>query len=117
MNITDEDANAAVRSVASTIVGDATNQAAGVALAPVHTYVQQLDKMPGGLSGSSVLVPKFACHWGTQIRKAKAQLSQLSQLSELSLPLWVVQITQSGNHSCDSCDSCDRVKIAELLLS
>ena len=64
MNVTEDEANAVVqRVVASDAVGVGKNQPVGVALAPVHTYVDQLGKTPRPWS-SSIVVPPFACHWG-----------------------------------------------------
>jgi hypothetical protein len=45
-------------------VGVGTSEPTGVALAPVHTYVHQLDKTPTGWPPRSIAVPPFACHWG-----------------------------------------------------
>ena len=71
MNITDEEANAAVRRVVDAI-GVGTSPPTGVAFAPVHTYVHQLDKTPKPWS-SSIVVPPFACHWGIVVGPPERQ--------------------------------------------
>ena len=62
MNMTDEEANLAVRRVGDA-AGDGRNPPTEVAMSPVHTYVHQLDKTPKVWS-SSIVVPPFASHWG-----------------------------------------------------
>lgn len=63
MEITNEEANVVVQRVVNTI-GVGTDELAGVSLAPVHTYVHQLDKRPSVWGSSAIVIPPFACHRG-----------------------------------------------------
>jgi hypothetical protein len=72
MEITNEEANAVVKRVVD-IVGLGTNEPAGVAFAPVHTYVHQLNKTPTAWPSSAIVVPPFACHWGIVVGPPERQ--------------------------------------------
>jgi len=61
MNITDEEANAIVERVVD-MVGLPRSRPTEVALTPVFTYVDRLNKTHK--KSSSIVVPPFACHWG-----------------------------------------------------
>ena len=71
MNMTDEEANVAVRRVGDA-AGVGRNPPTEVAMSPVHTYVHQLDKTPKDWSTSNV-VPAFACHWGIVVGPPDSQ--------------------------------------------
>ena len=72
MEITNEEANAVVKRVIDT-AGVGTNEPIEVALAPVHTYVHQLDKTPSAWPSSAIVVPPFACHWGIVVGAPESQ--------------------------------------------
>jgi len=70
MEITDEEANAMVKRVIDA-ADTGRNEAAGVSLVPVHTYIHQLDKTAS--SQSAIIVPPFAWHWGIVVGPPESQ--------------------------------------------
>lgn len=72
MRITDDEANGVVKRVVDT-VGVGTGPPAGVRLAPVHTYVHQLDKSSWAWHSPSIVVPPFTCHWGIVVGPPESQ--------------------------------------------
>ena len=73
MKITEDEANELVQRVVDT-VGVGTSPPTELALAPVHTYVDQLGKTPRAWCDSSVVVPAFACHWGIVVGPPNRQI-------------------------------------------
>lgn len=72
MQITDEEADRVVARVVD-IVGTGTGEPSGVTLAPVHTYVHQVEKEPIPWASSTIVIPPFASHWGIIVGAPKNQ--------------------------------------------
>jgi len=72
MEITKEEATAVVKRVIDA-AGVGVCEPTEVALAPVHTYVHQLDKSSTAWASSAIVVPSFACHWGIVVGQPESQ--------------------------------------------
>lgn len=76
MRISEEEANHVVTHfVQSPEVRDIiTRKSSEVSVAPVHTYVHQVNKDPGSSTSTSVVIPAFASHWGVVVGSPNEQM-------------------------------------------